>query len=256
LSIRLPGYARITAPNTGGVVIESCRAVLEEILANETIYDFASRQETTRKLEGRAPVYVIDLRDGCGTAVVRRSMRGGVLARFNSDLFLPPTRGLRELITSLRLRAAGVPTPEVIAFVVYRAGIVLRRSDIVTRELTDGTDMASLLAEADRHDLRSRALEEAAALVAALSRAGAHHPDLNLKNILVTGTSGEQSEGLRAHVLDVDRIRFHIPGDPMVLQANIERLERSIRKWREQRGLAIDDVEIAALRARAMELAA
>jgi hypothetical protein len=59
----------------------------------------------------------------------------------------------------------------------------------------------------------------------------------------------------RAHILDVDRIRFHIPGDPIVLRANIHRLEQSIRKWRQKRGLAIDDVEIQALRARTIDLA-
>jgi hypothetical protein len=255
LRIQLPGYAQVSAPKARGVALESCRAVIEDILAREAIYDFAARQEGVRQLEGRAPVYAIELPDGCGAVVVRRSMRGGALARLNSDLFLPPTRGLRELVTSLRLRLAGVPTPEVIAFVVYRVGPVLRRSDVVTRELTDGTDLASLLEQADRGDRRSRALEDAAALVAALSRAGAHHSDLNLKNILVTGIDAGGSEASRAYVLDVDRIRFHIPGDPMVLQANVKRLERSIRKWRDQRGLKVDDTEIEALRARTMDLA-
>lgn len=252
---RLPGYAQLSASNARGVALESCRAVLDGILANETIYDFAARQETRRQLKGRAPVYAIELPDGCGVVVVRRSMRGGALAGLNSDLFLPPTRGLRELITSLQLRLAGVPTPEVIAVVVYRAGLVLRRSDVVTRELTGGTDLASLLGGAERGERRQRALEDAAALVAALSRAGAHHSDLNLKNILVTGLDAGGSEASRAHVLDVDRIRFHIPGDPIVLRANVERLERSIRKWREQRGLVIDDAEIEALRRRTMDLA-
>jgi hypothetical protein len=229
--------------------------VLETILENETVYDFAARQEGARKFVGRAPVYAIDLSEECGSVVVRRSMRGGALARLNSDLFLPPTRGLRELITSLQLRASGVSTPEVIAFVVYPAGVILRRTDVVTRELEDGTDLATLLAASDRKAMREIAFEEAAALVAALSRAGAHHPDLNLKNILVTGIDRGQQNASRAHILDVDRIRFHIPGDPMVLQANVERLERSIRKWRDQRGLAVDEEEIKALRERTMDLA-
>ena len=182
-------------------------------------------------------------------------MRGGALTRLNTDLFLPPTRGLRELIASLHLRTAGVSTPEVVAVVVYRAGFVFRRSDVVTREVRDGADLASLLSQPDRDSKRETALENAAALVAALSRAGAHHPDLNLKNILVTGVNDSDQTASRAYILDIDRIHFHIPGDPMVLQANINRLERSIRKWRDQRGLAIDDTEIQALRARTIDLA-
>jgi len=182
-------------------------------------------------------------------------MRGGALATLKTDLFLPPTRALRELIASLHLRTAGVSTPEVVAVVVYRARFVFRRSDVVTRELRDAADLASLLSESNRGSKRDAALEDAAALVAALSRAGAHHPDLNLKNILVTGMNSSDQNASRAHILDIDRIRFHIPGDPMVLQANIARLERSIRKWRDERGLAIDDIEIQALRARTIDLA-
>ena len=182
-------------------------------------------------------------------------MRGGALTRLKTDLFLPPTRGLRELIASLHLRTQGVSTPEVVAVVVYRAGLVFRRSDVVTRELRGGVDLASLLSASDGGSKRETALENAAALVAALSRAGAHHPDLNLKNILLTGMNDVGENASRAYILDIDRIRFHIPGDPMVLQANVNRLERSIRKWRDQKALAIDDIEIQALRARTIDLA-
>jgi hypothetical protein len=125
---------------------------------------------------------------------------------------------------------------------------------VVTREVVDGADLASVLMEFDRGPKRETALEEAAALVAALSRAGAHHPDLNLKNILVTGMNSSEQNASRAHILDIDRIRFHVPGDPIVTRANINRLERSIRKWRDQKGLVVEDIEIQALRARTLDL--
>jgi len=254
LRIRLPGYARFSSPRGHCVALEGCKATLERILEKETLYEFAARQTGVRAFEGRAPVYAIELDDECGPVVVRRSMRGGALAGLNSDLFLPPTRGLRELVASLHLRTAGVSTPEVVAVAVYRAGFVLRRSDVVTREVVDGADLASVLMEFDRGPERETALEEAAALVAALSRAGAHHPDLNLKNILVTGMNNSEQNASRAHIVDIDRIRFHVPGDPIVTRANINRLERSIRKWRDQRGLVVDDIEIQALRARTLDL--
>ena len=186
-------------------------------------------------------------------------MRGGALARLGTDLFFPPTRGLRELVTSLRLRAAGVPTPEVIGFVVYRAGPVLRRSDVVTREIPGGADLASALRTVSDVERRRATLEAAAQLVAALSREGAHHSDLNLRNILISGIgAGESAQPqaqAQAFILDVDRIRFHVPGDPVVLGANIARLARSMRKLRDRGELKIDDSEIETLRARAMELA-
>ena len=246
MRITLPGYERLTSPRARGIALENCRGVLESILANETVYDFAARQPYARKFAGRATVYAIELPGGCGPAVVRRSMRGGLLAGLNTDLFLPPTRAVRELITSLRLRSAGVATPEVIAFAIYHVGAIFRRSDVITREI-DGKDLGSILAADSSAESRSESLEAAAVLVASLSRAGAHHPDLNLRNILVAG-------GV-AYILDVDRIRFHVPGDPIVLRANIERLERSLRKRRELDGLTIEDLEIAGLGARVMELA-
>jgi Lipopolysaccharide kinase (Kdo/WaaP) family len=254
LRIRLPGYARLTAAGARGIVLESCRSAIESILANETLYDFAARQPAARRFAGRTPVYVIELPDGCGDAVVRRSMRGGALARLGTDLFFPPTRGPRELVTSLRLRAAGVPTPEVIGFVVYRAGPVLRRSDVVTREIPGGADLASALRTVSDVERRRATLEAAAQLVAALSREGAHHSDLNLRNILISGIGAGESAPPQAFILDVDRIRFHVPGDPIVLGANIARLARSMRKLRDRSELKIDDSEIETLRARAMEL--
>jgi hypothetical protein len=246
LKITLPGYARITSPRARGIALESCKSALESILANETLYDFAARQPDARKFQGRATVYAVELPGNCGAAVVRRSMRGGWLAGLNTDLFLPPTRGLRELIASLRLRSAGVATPEIVAFLVYPAGSVLRRGDVLTREV-NGEDLGSALAAPGSSEKRSAALESAAVLVASLSRAGAHHADLNLRNILISSDA--------AYILDIDRLRFHVPGDPIVLRANIERLQRSLRKRRDLDGLPVDEKEIVAFGARVTELA-
>jgi hypothetical protein len=244
LRITLPGYARITSPRARGIALESCKSALESILVNETLYDFAARQPDARKFPGRATVYAVELPDNCGGVVVRRSMRGGWLSGLNTDLFLPPTRGLRELIASLRLRSAGVATPEVAAFLVYPAGSVLRRGDVLTREIL-GEDLGAVLSAST--EKRSGALESAAALVASLSRAGAHHADLNLRNILISSDA--------AYILDIDRVRFHVPGDPIVLRANVERLQRSLRKRRDLDQLPVDESEIVAFGTRVMELA-
>lgn len=244
----MPGYARIQSPRARGIALEVCRPAIEAVLADETVYDFAARQPEARKFTGRATVYGIQLGD-CGDVVVRRSMRGGMLAALNRDLFLPPTRGLRELLTSMHLRALGVSTPEVVAFVVYPVGAVLRRGDVVTREVL-GDDLGSLLDARVAGERRSHALEAAGNLIGLLSRAGAHHPDLNLRNVLI-----DRSELPQAWVLDVDRIRFHVPGDPIVLSANIERLERSLRKRRDLREIDITDEEISQLRARITAMA-
>ncbi len=247
MAVRLPmpGYARVDANGARGLVIEGCLEAVRTILAAETLYSYAARQPDVRSFSGRAPAYAITLGDSCGDVVVRHSMRGGALARTGSDLFLPPTRGLRELVNSLRLRLAGVPTPEVMAVVSYRAGPLLRRSDVATREIPESHDLTVVLAEVADEEHRNSCLRAAGKLVASLARAGAHHPDLNARNVLITWDS---PDGARAHVLDVDRIRFHIPGDPLVATANIARLNRSLRKLRDRHELEVSDADLEVIR--------
>ena len=239
ITVSLPGYAKLNVGPARGLVVETCKRQVEEILAAATLYDHARDQPGARSFQGRAPAYALSL-DGCGSVVVRHAMRGGLLGKTGSDIFLPPTRGLRELVNSLRLRLAGIPTPEVVAIVSYRAGPVFRRSDVATREIPDSHDLAVVLREMTGAAERSSCLEATGKLLGTMARAGAHHPDLNARNVLVTW----EGEGAKAHVLDVDRIRFHVPQDPMVARANAERLERSLVKLRGLGTLKISDEEI------------
>lgn len=237
LRLVVPGYEDLGADRVTGLALAECRQEIEDILASGTIYEFAARRPEARRLSGRAPVYAVSL-PVCGDVVVRHSMRGGLLGRTGTDLFLPPTRALRELVNSFRLRAAGVPTPQVIAYATYTAGWMFRRADIVTRQIA-GSDMASLVAADSGAVTLPSAIDAIARLVAGLTSAGAHHPDLNAKNILL---STDDSGATVAWVLDVDRIRFHVPGDPMITEANLRRLFRSFEKWRE-RGLPLFEEE-------------
>ncbi len=244
----LPGYARVSGNGVRGLAIESSRAGIEEILSKGTLYDYAARQTGARKFRGRVPAYAISLPQNGGDVVIRHAMRGGALGKTGSDLFFPPTRALRELINSMRLRMAGVPTPEVVAFVTYRAGPLMRRSDVATREIKDAHDLSVVLKEMPDHEHREQCLKATGNLLAVLGRVGAHHPDLNARNVLVTW---DDAHGAKAHVLDVDRIRFHVPADPMVFRANFDRLERSLKKLREKENLPVTDAEIESIRAAA-----
>ena len=245
VSVSVPGYARFRINSARGLVLESCKSAIEAILANSTLYEFAAAQEGARSYKGRTTAYGATLANGCGSVVVRHAMRGGVLGKTGSDLFFPPTRGLRELINSLRLRLTGVPTPEVVAFVSYPAGQILRRSDVATREIPDSHDLAVVLREMTAQEHREACLRAVGKLLARLTRSGAHHPDLNARNVLITW---DTADGANAHVLDVDRIRFHVSGDPMVATANFERLERSLRKLRDREQLPVTESDIGVIR--------
>jgi hypothetical protein len=230
VTFSIPSYERFAVGGARVVATRSCSNSIRTVLENERLYEYAARQPDAVPLIGRA-----------------HNMRGGWIARISKDLFVLPTRGFRELIASLRLRASGVSTPEVVAYVSYPLNWVLRRSDVATREIPNGHDLSVVLEKVTDHDHRVMVLDAVVKLLKSLTQAGAHHPDLNLKNVLLTAGQGD---GLDAHVLDVDRVRFSSPGSPLIAKANLDRLIRSLRKWRDREGLpyTAEDEEYLRLR--------
>lgn len=205
------------------VVLEPFAYLMREIIDRGTVYDYAAAHAMRRTFAGRGPAYAVPL--GEARVVVRHSRHGGVLAPITRDRFLVPTRAPYELSVALQLAAAGIPTPELVAYATYPAGPALRRVDVVTREIEDATDLGTLLRTLP-HD-RAAAWAAVTALVAGLTRVGAVHADLNVRNVVVRrGTEGQYE----ASVLDVDRIVWLGPGDARVGRANLRRLSRSMRK--------------------------
>ncbi|GAC1413382.1 MAG: hypothetical protein PVSMB1_13510 [Gemmatimonadaceae bacterium] len=250
IGITIPSYERFEVGPARVVAAQKCSASIRGVLEKERLYEYAARQPDAVALAGRAPVFAVSLPGSCGRVVVRHNMRGGWMAKISSDLFLLPTRGFRELIASVRLRASGVSTPEVLAYVSYPRSFVLRRSDVATREIPNGHDLSIALAKVTDHDHRVMVLDAVVKLLRSLTQAGAHHQDLNLKNVLLTAGEGP---GLDAHVLDVDRVRFSSPGSPLVAKANLDRLIRSLRKWRDSRALPYSAEDEEYLRLRSIE---
>ena len=183
--------------------------------------------------------------------VVRRSRHGGLLGSIRDDRFLGATRAPRELETSLALRRLGVSTPEIVAYATYPAGPMFRRADVVTREVPRSRDLAAALGALSRTDSKRALLDATGALLAKLSIAGARHPDLNIKNILI---ADNDFGGIEAFVLDVDRVWLDKPGAQSVLEANVRRLSRSAVKWRRMQGLPIEEADLLAIESSAREL--
>ncbi len=246
------GYERLAVGAAEAVSVAELAPLLRDVLAAETLYDFARRRLEARALTGRQPAYAISMPTGGGMIVVRHNRHGGLLATLTGDRFLYPTRAPRELRASTQLLAAGVPTPQILAYVVYRTA-PFARSDVATRMADASADLAARLAAADA-DARRRDLDLTATLVAQLSRAGARHHDLNAKNVLigVRDARTEDGAGTQAIVLDVDRVTFGWAPE-IALAHNLRRLDRSLRKRRERFGEAVTDGEIAALARAAAE---
>jgi CO/xanthine dehydrogenase FAD-binding subunit len=92
------------------------------------------------------------------------------------------------------------------------------------------------------------ALDATVELLRSLERAGARHPDLNMRNVLILVRDGAPA---RALVLDVDRVVFGERGDAGTGAANVRRLLRSARKLRSTGQITITDEELSRLAAAA-----
>jgi 3-deoxy-D-manno-octulosonic acid kinase len=243
------GYTRFVLSGADVVALGACADAVRRACGERSLYDYAATHPGRRELRGRGIAYAVPLPDGETRVVIRHSRHGGLLAPVTGDRFLAPTRAPHELRTALRLAEAGVPTPEVIAYATYPAGGVFRRSDVATREVVGGRDLADVLARPDDEHARGAALAATAELLRALERAGARHPDLNMMNVLIVAAPGG---GLaRAFVLDVDRVAFGQPGDRRIGAANVRRLVRSARKLRSNGRITVSDGELSGIAAAA-----
>ncbi len=245
-----PGYVRFTLDGTDVVCLMPVEHAVRTALARGTLYEYAKAHADARSLAGRAPAYAVPLPGDVDRAVVRHNNHGGLFARVTGDLFRTPGRAPRELETSERLRSSGVPTPVLLAYTIYRAPVGLCRSDVLTREVPDSFDLAAALMSDDAA-LRAESWTAAARLVAVLSQSGARHHDLNAKNILL---GRAPDGGVDPFVLDVDRVTFDDATGAGALAANVARLVRSARKWRDLHGAHVSESELTAFTALAREL--
>ena len=241
------GYVRVVAGRCWAVVHADHRADAEAMLAEGTLYEAAARDLAARRFTGRGVAYAIALPATGARAVVRHNRHGGFLAPLTRDLFLPPTRAPYELATSLRLAERGVRTPPVLMYGVHRVAPLVRRSDVVTREVIGGRDLSTFMMPDAAASEREEAWAAARELVLALDAAGARHHDLNVKNILLA----PGARALEAWVLDVDRVVFGEPHARGIRAGNVGRLLRSARKWREQHHAVFDERELEPLGMRA-----
>ena len=242
------GYTRFVLSGADVVALGACADAVRRAVGERSLYDYAASHPNRRELRGRGIAYAVPLPDDETRVVIRHSRHGGLLAPVTGDRFLAPTRAPHELQTALRLAEAGVPTPEVVAYATYPAGGVFQRSDVATREVVGGHDLAHVLGVPDDGEARVAALGATAGLLRSLERAGARHPDLNVTNVLVVACDGGPA---RALVLNVDRVVFGKPGDTRIGDANVRRLLRSARKLRSHGRITVSDAELSHLAAAA-----
>ncbi len=218
------------------------QAVREAVASAGTLYAWARGRPDAEVFHGRGEVYAVRL--GPADAVVRHARRGGVPARFSEDWFLGSPRFLHELLMARALADAGIATPPVLAGVAYRAGPGYR-ADVATAR-APGRDLATIAfgPAAPAGASRTALLGSVGRAVRRLHDAGYVHPDLQLRNVLV-------SEGAAPAVtlLDVDTCRRVPGGDSGARERNLRRFYRSWEKWNERQGARLTPSDRAAFEA-------
>ena len=243
------GYERLMIGDALVVVrVAAAAGFRAALLAAPTVHEWAAAVPGAEPFQGRATAWGVRLPGGAIDVVVRHGRRGGLLAAVRGDRFVWPGRAPWELAASLRLQDAGVRTPDVVGFALYPAGPGFCRCDVATRRLPAGAEFPIAWAEADEKS-RDELIVAVGTLLRDLRSAGARHADLNAKNLHL----GREGGRWHAWVLDVDRVRFGAPDDVDIGAQNLARLDRSIRKLRERRALAVDDVALERLGALATE---
>jgi tRNA A-37 threonylcarbamoyl transferase component Bud32 len=238
------GYERLLQAHAVAVARSDVIPAIRQALVGpdgvrSTLYDYAARSAGARPLQGRGVAYAARLPDG-KRVVVRHNRHGGLFASLTRDRFFAPTRAPHELDTSIALRARGIPTPEILAYVLYPPGSVLQRADVASTEVASGRDLAEVLGR-ETGEPRKQALRATATLLLALADAGARHEDLNARNVLIAGNE--------AFILDVDRVVLGLRRDA-VIEANLARLTHSLRKSRTRIGVQVSDGELETLEKR------
>lgn len=205
------------AGGTGSIVFDPAR--LRQ--AEAALFDPGAHgpRATPVAAGGRGAAWFVD--GAFGQAVLRHYRRGGWMARLSSDGFLwqgeRRVRSLREYALTRQLHAAGLPVPPPLAAMYRRSGLAYRAAILVQR-ITGARPFADLvLADRERAPWA-----EAGALVARFHRAGAHHADLNVHNLLV------DSQGA-LWLIDWDKGRLE-RGPGAWCDGVVARLERSLRK--------------------------
>lgn len=209
-----------------------------------SLHAWAAGRPDARALAGRGIAYGVELAgERC---VVRHYRRGGFIARLSNDRYVRggEPRPVRELHASLAARAAGVPTPEVVAAVIHMRTFTYS-GDIATRYIPESADLASVTwqpATSWSGAERAAAWHAAGALLRRAFDAGVRHPDLNLRNILIAREAG----AVHALLLDLDRAAVREPDD-VARRAMLARFHRSRRKLERSCGTAVDASLLQAL---------
>lgn len=155
--------------------------------------------------------------------VLRHYYRGGLIGKFNKDLYffstLEHTRAFKEFNLLKLMRGLDLPVPDPVACRVVKSGC-LYRADLLTTRIEESQDLVAIL---ENGALNNATWGNIGKVIKRFHQHGIYHHDLNAHNILLS------DDGIIS-VIDFDRGEQRANNNKQWQQANIARLLRSFNK--------------------------
>lgn len=175
--------------------------------------------------QGRGTTHFVTIA-GKLDCVLRHYRRGGLVARLTEDKYywtgLDQTRAWREWHLLQSMVEQRLPVPNPVAAHVKRGGFFYT-ADIITQQIPATHSLATVLGKEDVSDDLWRRLGET---IWQFHQRGIYHADLNAHNILI-------DEREQFYLIDFDKGEQRTSA-PAWQQANIDRLQRSLQKLKQQ----------------------
>lgn len=172
-------------------------------------------------LAGRSQVVRTEL-EGLGPVVIKYYKRGGLVRRFNEDVYLrrgiPRSRHEFEILK--KVRELGVSSPEPLVWAIK--GGLFYKAFLVTRNIGDHLSLVDICV--DTPDQCESVLEKAAKQVGLLIKNRIHHVDFHPGNVLV------DSHG-SVFIIDFDKAKHSSLPHKKLCQVYLKRWDRAIRKY-------------------------
>lgn len=157
--------------------------------------------------------------------VLRRYLRGGLMAKLNRDHYLwagwERTRAFAEMRLNAHFFELGLPVPRPMAACVTRHGLTYRAA-LITQRIRGACALAEWLCHpAISEAQRQQGLGDVGRMIRRFHDHGLDHVDLNARNILMDTDH-------QPWLIDLDRCRLRATGSWQ--DANLNRLARSLDK--------------------------
>lgn len=219
------GYRETRAGKQTAFVLKGLDSAWDKLILESGWQEIESRSLISG---GRSPVCLFNFNGQ--RVVVREYLHGGLRETVLRRLFATwPPRPVRELAVAGELKSRGIKVTEVLGVQVSRRWGPFYAGAILTRYVPDSANLWTYLKDFHGEaEARERFLVSVGRFLKRVHGAGVYHGDLNLRNLLVQGSSCGEAE---IFLIDLDRsIVRRLPLSKRLARRNLRRFVRSARK--------------------------